>query len=118
MKEAEDYLKQANKMLTKTITRWNPNFFSAAPLFEKVCRMSNKTTDTDTGARSSSATTPHLLVLYKQHENELKFRALPVYRGTRKYAFQGRTQPATEFRNGMATTKTTSKRITCAAGMG
>ena len=37
VKEAEDYLKQANKMLTKTITRWNPDFFSAAPLFEKVC---------------------------------------------------------------------------------
>lgn len=23
-------------MLTKTMTRWNPDFFSAAPLFEKV----------------------------------------------------------------------------------
>ncbi|CAM9195867.1 unnamed protein product [Ectocarpus sp. 12 AP-2014] len=36
VKEAEDYLKQANKMLTKTLTRWNPDFFSAAPLFEKA----------------------------------------------------------------------------------
>ena len=36
IKEAEDYLKQANKCLQKTITRWNPNYFSAAPLFEKV----------------------------------------------------------------------------------
>lgn len=40
VKEAEDYLKQANKCLQKTITRWNPNYFSAAPLFEKVgCRV-------------------------------------------------------------------------------
>lgn len=37
MKEGDEHLKQANKMLTKTITRWNPDFFSAAPLFEKVC---------------------------------------------------------------------------------
>ena len=38
VKEAEDYLKQANKCLQKTMTRWNPNYFSAAPLFEKVGR--------------------------------------------------------------------------------
>eukprot|EP00904_Undaria_pinnatifida_P001671 jgi/Undpi1/11504/HiC_scaffold_30.g13801.m1 len=36
VKEAEDYLKQANKCLQKTMTRWNPNYFSAAPLFEKA----------------------------------------------------------------------------------
>lgn len=35
-KEAEDYRKQANKCLQKTMTRWNPDFFRAAPLFEKV----------------------------------------------------------------------------------
>lgn len=38
LKEAEDNRKAANKCLQKTLTRWNPNYFSAAPLFEKVGR--------------------------------------------------------------------------------
>ncbi|CAM9209596.1 unnamed protein product [Choristocarpus tenellus] len=36
MKEAEQHQKAGNKYLQKTMTRWTPNYFSAAPLFEKA----------------------------------------------------------------------------------
>lgn len=81
-KEADENLKQAEKYLTKTMLRWNPDYLAAAPHLEKAADAYRAAGDLDTAKRVFTQAAG------VQIKNKSSFRAAQNYEHVAKIAVQ------------------------------